>query len=102
MRIIVDVMGGDHAPHELIKGVVSASEQYTANFILVGDRAAIEAVAELALERNTGARGLRSIMEGIMTGIMYDIPSRDDIAEVHITADCVKKKSEPILVKKVG
>ena len=46
MRIIVDVMGGDHAPHELIKGVVSASEQYTANFILVGDRAAIEAVAE--------------------------------------------------------
>ena len=72
------------------------------NVKLVFDEGAIEAVAELALERNTGARGLRSIMEGIMTEIMYDIPSRDDIAEVHITADCVKKKSEPILVKKVG
>ena len=66
------------------------------------DEDALRAIAAEAIQRNTGARGLRSIMEGIMTEIMYDIPSRDDIAEVHITADCVKKKSEPILVKKVG
>ncbi len=46
MRIIVDVMGGDNAPHELVKGVVQAAERYTANYILVGDRNAIEAVAE--------------------------------------------------------
>ncbi len=70
------------------------------NVKLVFDEGAIEAVAELALERNTGARGLRSIMEGIMTEIMYDIPSRDDIAEVHITADCVKNKKQPNYVLK--
>lgn len=46
MRIIVDVMGGDNAPEELVKGAVEAAERYTANFILVGDKAAIEAVAE--------------------------------------------------------
>ena len=72
------------------------------NVKLTFDDDSIEAIAELALERNTGARGLRSIMEGIMTKIMYDIPSRDDSAEVHITADCVKKNAEPILIKKVG
>lgn len=69
---------------------------------LTFDDDAIEAIAELALERNTGARGLRSIMEGIMTDIMYDIPSRDDISEVHITADCVKNHAEPTYIKKVG
>jgi ATP-dependent Clp protease ATP-binding subunit ClpX len=72
------------------------------NVKLVFDEGSIEAVAELALERNTGARGLRSIMEGVMTDIMYDIPSRDDIAEVHITAKCVKKLEAPVLVKKEG
>ena len=72
------------------------------NVKLIFDEGAIEAIAELALERNTGARGLRSIMEGVMTDIMYDIPSRDDIAEVHITAKCVKKLEEPVLVKKEG
>lgn len=46
MRIIVDVMGGDNAPEELVKGVVEAAELYTANYILVGDKNAIEAVAE--------------------------------------------------------
>lgn len=45
MRIIVDVMGGDNAPRELVKGVVQAAELYQANYILVGDKAAIEAVA---------------------------------------------------------
>ena len=45
MRIIVDVMGGDNAPGELVKGAVQAAELYSANYILVGDRTAIEAVA---------------------------------------------------------
>ena len=40
---------------------------------------AIEAIAEKALERKTGARGLRGIMEKIMTNIMYEVPSRDDV-----------------------
>ncbi len=51
---------------------------------------ALEEVAKLALERNTGARGLRSILESTMTEIMYEIPSRDDIAEVEITPACIR------------
>ena len=51
---------------------------------------ALEAVATLALERHTGARGLRSILENAMTEIMYEIPSRHDVAEVEITPECIK------------
>ena len=51
---------------------------------------ALEAVAELALERNTGARGLRSILENAMTEIMYEIPSRPDVGMVEITPECIK------------
>ncbi len=61
---------------------------------------ALEAIAALATERKTGARGLRSIIEGIMTKIMYEVPSRDDISEVIITRECVEKKAEPKLVLK--
>lgn len=52
-------------------------------------REALERVASLALERNTGARGLRSILESAMTGIMYEIPSRHDVSEVEITPECI-------------
>ena len=55
---------------------------------------ALEEIASLAIERNTGARGLRSIMESTMTEIMYEVPSRDDIAEVRIYPDCVRKKAK--------
>ena len=51
---------------------------------------ALAAVATLALERNTGARGLRSILESAMTDIMYEIPSRDDVARVEITPECIR------------
>ncbi len=57
---------------------------------------ALESVAELALERNTGARGLRSILENAMTKIMYEIPSRHDVAEVEITPACIKGEGECI------
>ena len=61
---------------------------------------ALTAIAELAIQRQTGARGLRSIMESIMQSIMYEIPSRDDISEVVITKDCVNSISEPTLIIK--
>ena len=61
---------------------------------------ALRAVAELAIERNTGARGLRSIIEGVMTGIMFDIPSRDDVEEVVVTKECVTDGAEPKLILK--
>ena len=58
---------------------------------------ALTAIAELATERKTGARGLRSIIEGFMTNIMYEIPSRNDVTEVIITRECVTEKAEPKL-----
>ena len=67
---------------------------------LTFDKEAVVAVAELALERNTGARGLRAIMESIMTEIMYEVPSRDDVKEVKVTAACVKEGKKPKYVLK--
>ena len=64
------------------------------------DDDALNEVASLAIERNTGARGLRSIMENLMMPIMYDLPSEDDVAEVVITAGCVKGICAPQLIKK--
>jgi ATP-dependent Clp protease ATP-binding subunit ClpX len=60
---------------------------------------ALERVAELASEKKTGARGLRSILEKLMTDIMFDIPSRTDVEKVTITKDTVDG-GEPILWKK--
>ncbi len=61
---------------------------------------ALEEVASLAIERNTGARGLRSIMENLMMSIMYDIPSRDNVSKVVIDDECVKGNSTPRLIEK--
>ncbi len=59
---------------------------------------ALEAIAEKALERKTGARGLRSIIENVLLDTMYSIPSREDIAKVVIDASVIHGESEPILV----
>jgi len=59
---------------------------------------AIEAIAEKALERKTGARGLRGIMEKIMTNIMYEVPSRDDVQQCIITRETVETEKDPELV----
>ena len=59
---------------------------------------AVEAIAEKALERKTGARGLRGIMEKIMTNIMYEVPSRDDVAKCIITRETVESEKDPELV----
>ncbi|GGC85189.1 ATP-dependent Clp protease ATP-binding subunit ClpX [Tersicoccus solisilvae] len=65
---------------------------------LVVEDGALEAIADLALDRGTGARGLRAIMEEILLPVMFDLPSREDIASAVITADVVQKKAEPTLV----
>ena len=59
---------------------------------------AIEAIAEKAMERKTGARGLRSIMESVMMDVMYRIPSDETIAECIITKEAVEGNSEPLIV----
>ena len=59
---------------------------------------ALDAIAEKTMERSTGARGLRSIMEGIMTDIMYRVPSDPTIVKVVITEDTVKNAEQPQVV----
>ena len=61
---------------------------------------AIEAVAKKAIERKTGARGLRSIFEKSMMDIMYDIPSRDDIKKCIVTKETIEGVKGPKLVLK--
>lgn len=67
------------------------------NVLLSFEDEALDAIAEEAIGRNTGARGLRSIMEKLMMPLMYEIPSRNDVKEVIITKSCVKEGAEPIL-----
>ena len=59
---------------------------------------ALQAIAEEALHRNTGARGLRAIIEEILLEVMYAIPSRIDVTKVVITKDVIEKKENPLLV----
>ncbi len=59
---------------------------------------ALHAIAKEALHRATGARGLRAIMEDIMLNVMYDVPSRNDVAKCIITDKTVERREEPLLV----
>ncbi|CAM3214807.1 ATP-dependent Clp protease ATP-binding subunit ClpX [Arthrobacter ulcerisalmonis] len=68
---------------------------------LVFDDAALDAIADQALDRGTGARGLRAIMEEVLLPVMFDLPSREDVASVVITEDVVLKGAEPTLVPHV-
>ncbi|MFI9006560.1 ATP-dependent Clp protease ATP-binding subunit ClpX [Actinosynnema sp. NPDC053489] len=61
-------------------------------------RTAMEAVADQAILRGTGARGLRAIMEEVLLPVMYDIPSRSDVAKVVITEQTVKENVNPTIV----
>ncbi|MCB0980505.1 MAG: ATP-dependent Clp protease ATP-binding subunit ClpX, partial [Ilumatobacter sp.] len=61
-------------------------------------REAVEAVADLALVRGTGARGLRAILEEVLLNTMYELPGRTDVGRVVIDADTVQTKANPTLV----
>ncbi len=78
-------------------------KQYQKMFLLDGvkltfELPALESIADLALERGTGARGLRSILEETLGAIMFEVPSRDDLAEVIVTQDTVLNRAAPELV----
>jgi len=78
-------------------------KQYKKMFELEGigltfDREAIKAIARKTLERGTGARGLRSIIENLMRDVMFEIPSRKDVREVVVTPECVETGVAPLLV----
>ena len=59
---------------------------------------ALEAVADQAILRGTGARGLRAIMEEVLLPVMYDIPSRDDVAKVQVNEQTVRENVNPTIV----
>lgn len=63
---------------------------------------ALAAIASLAIERNTGARGLRSIMEELMMPLMYEIPSNNELAELIITPECVLEKAKPKYIQRIN
>jgi ATP-dependent Clp protease ATP-binding subunit ClpX len=62
------------------------------------DQAALEAIADLAVLRKTGARGLRAIMEEVLQQVMFEVPSRDDVGRVVITRDVVLENVNPTLI----
>ncbi|MEO8199002.1 MAG: ATP-dependent Clp protease ATP-binding subunit ClpX [Gemmatimonadota bacterium] len=68
------------------------------NVGLTFDSDGLRAVANKALKRGTGARGLRAILETLMTDIMFDLPNRDDVREVVITAESVTEGKPPLVV----
>lgn len=65
------------------------------NVVLEFEEEALQAIAQQALERGTGARGLRSIIENVMLEIMYEVPSREDIAKIIITKENVEGAHKP-------
>ncbi|MDI9512940.1 MAG: ATP-dependent protease ATP-binding subunit ClpX [Caldicoprobacterales bacterium] len=68
------------------------------NVILEFEDEALSVIAKEAIERKTGARGLRSILEDVMLNVMYEIPSRDDVDKCIITKDTIVNRMEPILI----
>ena len=98
----LDSLGRDDLVRILTEPKNAMTKQYEAllgydNVELVFEPEALEAVADKAIERKIGARGLRSVMESIMTDIMYRVPSDPSIARVVITADSVRNGTEPTI-----
>ncbi|MBQ7884430.1 MAG: ATP-dependent protease ATP-binding subunit ClpX [Phascolarctobacterium sp.] len=62
------------------------------------EKGALDAIAEEALKRNAGARGLRAIIESIMRNVMYEVPSRDDVTRCIVTEDTVRQHAEPQMI----
>ncbi|MBD2844643.1 ATP-dependent protease ATP-binding subunit ClpX [Paenibacillus sp. IB182496] len=72
------------------------------NIKLDFEAGALEAIAEEAIKRNTGARGLRAIIEGVMLDVMYEVPSRDDVNTCLITRQVIEERIMPELTSKKG
>jgi len=87
----------------LVEPKNALTKQYQRLFELEGvgltfDPAALRAAAKKAINRQTGARGLRAILEGVMTDIMFDLPARTDVREVIITPDSINEGTAPLVV----
>ena len=103
VMVSLDLLGEDALVKILTEPKNAITKQYQKLFELDGVKLeftpeAIEEVAKLAVERKTGARGLRSILESVMMDLMYEIPSDNNIGICTITKDVVDKTGEPELV----
>ena len=87
----------------LVKPKNALTKQYKKLFEIDGvklefDEKALKAIAKKTIERETGARGLRAILEEVMLDVMYEIPSRNDVEKCIIIEDTIMKSAEPTLV----
>ena len=101
--VTLDALDADALVKILTKPKNALVRQYLKFFELDGVKLefepdALEAVAQEAIRRKTGARGLRGIMEEVMLEAMYDIPSRSDVLKVKVTKDAVEKRDPPMVV----
>ena len=105
MIVALDSLDEDALKQILAKPKNALAKQYKKLFSLDGvelefEDDAFAAVAKLAIKRETGARGLRSILENAMLPLMYDIPSRDDVEKIIITADFIDGKGDAKIILK--
>ncbi|MGD8700640.1 MAG: ATP-dependent Clp protease ATP-binding subunit ClpX [Gemmatimonadales bacterium] len=103
VTVALDELNEDHLVDILEQPKNALSKQYQKIFELEDIRLkfesdALRAVARRAIERGSGARGLRAIIEELMLEIMFELPSRQDVREVVITKECVEDNSAPILI----
>ena len=99
----LDSLGRDDLVRILTEPKNAMTKQYQAllgydHVELVFEPEALEAVADKAIERKIGARGLRSVMESVMTDIMFSVPSDPEAAKVVVTAQCVKDGVSPTVL----
>lgn len=100
---VLDALDREALVRILTEPVNALVKQYRKMFELDGvqlefKEGSLEAIADEAIQHKTGARGLRSILEGILLDIMYEIPSRDDVDKCIITPGVVKKEDKPKLL----
>ncbi len=103
VAVPLDALDEDALIRILIEPKNALTKQYQKLFELEDvrltvEKEALKAIAQKAIKRGTGARGLRAILEEMMTDIMFELPSRDDVREVAITAECVTDGRAPLLV----
>ncbi len=99
----LDALDEDALIRILIEPKNALTKQYQKLFELEDvrltvEKEALKAIAQKAIKRGTGARGLRAILEEMMTDIMFELPSRDDVREVAVTAECVSEGRPLLLV----
>ncbi|WIW69898.1 ATP-dependent Clp protease ATP-binding subunit ClpX [Anaerosinus gibii] len=100
--VTLDALDEDTLVNILLKPKNALVKQYQRflemdNVKLEFEDEALKLIAKEALKRNTGARGLRSIIEAAMCNVMFEVPSRDDVAKCTVTKEVISEKAEPVL-----